>query len=258
MNGLSKLSPVGANRPASIVIDEPPFVPRLVMTVEHHALIRTVVSQWKKRDRFTAVRPYGIRPLDKLLFYGPPGNGKTMTCHWIAKTLDMQMFRVRCDQLHGSYLGQTTKAIVEVTDWLDRQRTPCLCLFDEAEHIFVNRAKTEGVCGREVGSALTVFMQALDRWTSPALLVLATNLPDQLDAALMSRIDCHLEFLGPTPEQAVELVQYWAEILSSHGGGDWGPQLLDTVQRETPPSFRAMKHLVDYAAREWIVSRGDK
>jgi hypothetical protein len=71
--------------PDGLVLDDrPPFVPRMVMTPQLMSVVKNVVAQWRHRDKFQELLKYGIRPLDRLLFYGPPGNGKTLTCYWIA------------------------------------------------------------------------------------------------------------------------------------------------------------------------------
>src|SRR5207253_50537 len=99
--------------PEGIVLEKPPFVPRMVMTDELLTVTREVVSQWHNREKFAGLIKYGIRPLDRLLFYGPPGNGKTMACYWIARQLGIPVYRVLCNNLHGSSLGMTCKAVAD-------------------------------------------------------------------------------------------------------------------------------------------------
>lgn len=237
--------------PNGLVEEQPPFVPRMVMSGELKAALREVCRQWQHRDAFAGLLKYGIRPLDRMLFFGPPGNGKTLTCYFLAKTLDVPIFRVLCNQLRGSHLGETTRNVANLLDFLNAATTPSLCLFDEVESIFVDRKESSGECDREVAAAMTIFMQSLDRWKAPTLLVLATNLVGQIDEALLSRVELKLEFLGPTPEQAAELLNYWREILSSHGADAWGPVLAAQFAATLPGSFRALQQQVAWSAREW-------
>ena len=242
--------------PIGLTVEDPPFVPRMVMTSELKTIVDEVVTQWSHLDAFDGLRKYGIRPLDRLLLCGPPGNGKTMACHWIARELQVPMYRVLCNQLHGQCLGQTTKAVAELVEYLNSRTEPALCLFDEVDAIFVNRKSSVGECDRELASALTVFMQELDRWKAPTLIVMATNLIEQLDFALLSRVEMQIEFLGPTADQAEQLIAYWAELLCDNGGDEWGPKMIEQVHAgHIHDSFRELQQSVARTARAWTASR---
>lgn len=242
--------------PKGLTLDEkPPFVPRMVMTPPLTKVIKNVVFQWQHRSSFQELLKYGIRPLDRLLFYGPPGNGKTLTCYWMAKELGIPMYRVICSQVRDGYLGGATRVVAGVADYLNARSEPAICLWDEMESIFLDRAESSGQCDREISSALTVFLQALDRWRAPTLIVMATNLPDQLDPALMSRVEMKLEFGGPTAEQAEKLIQYWAELLCKHGSDEWGPPLIEKVRQSPPVSFRELQQAIAWLARDWVAAK---
>lgn len=243
--------------PAGVVLEtRPPFVPRMVMTAAVTHVMREVIAQWKIRERFADLAQYGIRPLDRLLFYGPPGNGKTLCCYWLARELGIPLYRVLCNQLRLSCLGQSAQAVAEVMRFLNGLTGPAICLWDEVESIFIDRSVSRGQCDREISAALTVFMQGLDRWQAPTLLVLATNLPEQLDAALVSRLEMQLEFVAPTGEQCQQLIEYWREILCRHGADDWGPELLGQVRDTPPESFRALQQAIGWKARNWVAKQG--
>jgi ATP-dependent 26S proteasome regulatory subunit len=143
-------------------------------------------------------------------------------------------------------------------DFLNALTRPALCLWDEVEAIFINRKRAGGECDREVAAALTIFMQALDRWKAPILLVMATNLPEQLDEALMSRVEMRVEFLGPNEEQCGQCIQYWSELLHDHGSAEWGPLILERCQETLPASFRELQQMIAFAAREWTARKCGK
>ena len=119
----------------------------------------------------------------------------------------------------------------------------------EIETLFQSREIAEANVGREMASAMGVFWQYLDRWESPTLFVLATNMPERLDAALRSRIDVAMEFGPPTREQASNVVAYWSEVLHEYGGGEWRPLVDDGRQWE---SFRALFHEVQVHVRRFV------
>lgn len=241
--------------PNGLTLEKPPFVPRMVMTERLQTVVRAVLHQWKNRDRFAGLLKYGIRPLDRLLFYGPPGNGKTMACFWMARELGIPVYRVLCNQLHNCYMGDTIKATAEVLEYLNKMTSPAICLWDEVESVFIDRTKigTSGA-NRELSTATTMFLQALDRWRSPVLHVMATNIIDRLDEALKSRVELQLEFTGPDETQAKEMLDYWIELLNAHGGDEWGPVLAKGIAESLPTSFRELQQMIGFAAREWTAA----
>jgi ATP-dependent 26S proteasome regulatory subunit len=196
----------------------------LAMTPALKSIIDTVLTQWRSKEVFKPLAKYGIFPVRQLLFYGPPGNGKTSACQWIAQRLDVPLYRVRCEQLVEAYLGRTASNVSDVMEHLMRSPS-AVVLFDEVETLFPARGGDKSSCSREMTSAMTVYWQYMDRWTQNHLFVLATNMEEQLDAALMSRIEMHLQFGPPTAAQASEVIAYWSETLHQYGSDQWAKDL---------------------------------
>ena len=226
----------------------------LVMTETIEAMRQIVLSQWKHKDDFANLAKFGIRPVDRLLFFGPPGNGKTLTAGWIAKQFDVPFYRVRCEALINAHLGRTAANIGDVMEWLQSQRR-CVVLFDEVEMLFPSRTFATDNCAKELQSAMGVFWQYLDRWEAQTLFILATNMPDRLDPALVSRIDLQMEFGPPTPAQASAVAQYWAETLHEYGGAEWLPAIDDGQRWE---SFRALFQAVQMHVRQFVAARSER
>jgi AAA+ superfamily predicted ATPase len=227
--------------PAGLTVEESfTNIASLSLTPALKVIIATVLKQWSAPDAFRPLAKYGIQPMRQLLFFGPPGNGKTSACQWIGHKLGVPLYRVRCDLLVGRYLGETAGNVGKLMDWL-KQSPPAVILFDEVESLFPSRTDGSGACAREMSSAMTVFWQALDRWKGKHLFVLATNLPDRLDAALQSRIELHVEFGPPTEEQAREVVKYWSEVLHEYGAAQWSVELNNQFDDgHLPVSFREL------------------
>ena len=250
--GLDSLPP---KLPNGVILEKPPFVPQLVLTPQLQAVMRDVMHQWKHREKFASLIQYGIRPLDRLLFYGPPGNGKTMACYWMSRKLEIPIYRVLCNQLHSKYCAETTHNVADVMDYLNRRVKPAIVLWDEVEAIFTDRKSGQSATHQELGAALTVFLQSLDRWKAPILLVMATNLREHLDDALLSRIEMQIQFTGPDVDQCESMLQYWGEILCDHGSEEWAPVLRERMREQPAESFRHLQQMIAYAAREWIARK---
>jgi SpoVK/Ycf46/Vps4 family AAA+-type ATPase len=213
-------------------------------------LTSTVTAQWSRKKEFAALAKYGLQPINRLLFFGPPGNGKTMASQWLAAQLQVPLYRLTPEVFIGRIMGETERGLATVLDWLAKQPA-CVVLFDEAEQFLCDRQEMQGTNGRELTGAMAMFWQRLDRWEAPTLFVLATNLDDRLDKALLSRIDLKLYFGPPTPEQAASVIAYWQEVLHEYGSDQWGPALLELERWE---SFRELFYTIQQYVREHVAS----
>ena len=252
MAGFTRL-PGRDELPRGLTAEPTDNVPRrLVMTPALSSAAEEVIRQWQARARFKPLLKHGIRPLDRLLFYGPPGNGKTTCAQYLAAALGCECFRVQCEQVLGAHQGDTAAAVAAIMQWINGRKAAAVVLFDEIESIFLDRATAGNqACDNEISAALTVFFQYLDRLASPTLICMATNMHHRLDPALISRVELSVRFDAPTAAQAVEFVRYWSELLAEHGGEEWGSALIEAgLPLE---SFRDLKRLVSCAAREWIM-----
>ena len=222
MQQLSTINKTGNGMPSSVSKEKlSAGLAGLAITPELEMLAAVVVDQWTKRKRLEKLAKYGIRPIHKILLYGPPGNGKTTACQWLASKIGIEMYLVRSDALVGAYMGTTANNIRETTDWLAKSAGPSIVLFDEVESLFPSRNDSNGSLGREISSAMTTFWQILDRWTGPQLFCFATNMPQKLDEALLSRFELKMEFGPPTPEQVTKVVDYWAEVFHEYSPDQW-------------------------------------
>ena len=225
----------------------------LALTDSLKSLAKTVVAQWRHRDRFAGVESLGIGPIRQALFYGPPGNGKTVACQWLASEIGVPLYRVRSEMLVESYIGRTAQNVSHVLEWLSN-KPAAIVLFDEIESLFPSRTfGSDGEGSKERSGAMTVFWQYLDRWRGPQLFCLATNLLERLDPALRSRVELQLEFGPPTPDQAANVLAYWAERLHDYDSARWAAEIAALPQ---PESFRQLWQRIAHAVREAITREG--
>lgn len=254
--GLSRLPENPRDLPAGVTLEKPGRnLDSLAQTEALKALKTTLIHEWKIRDRFDSVEKYGIRPTTMALFYGPPGNGKTMASKMLAKEIDAPLYRVSCEGLLHSHLGGSEKNMGAVMAFLSRAGQ-CVVLFDECEALFRSRKGSKGECSSAIANTMQIFWQAVDRWESPQLFLLATNLREAVDEALLSRCEIQLEFAGPTKEQTALVLAYWIETLHEYGSEKWGPELQDLyLTKRRPESFRELWQEISHAVRQFIISQ---
>ena len=239
--------------PSGIVLEKPGRnLDSLTQTTALQALQTTLIHEWKIRHAFTSVEKFGIRPTTMALFHGPPGNGKTMASKMLASVIDAPLYRVSCEGLLHAYLGKSEQNTRDILDWLATVGE-AVVLFDECESLFRSRKDSSGSCSQAIVRTMQVFWQAIDRWETPQIFLLATNRIEDIDEALLSRCETKLEFLGPTREQAELVLSYWSEILHEHGAQIWSPVLSKQIGRKTPASFRELWQSICQCVRQWII-----
>lgn len=265
--------PTRHGRPAAVCVDElfreSGLASALATTPAHEQLLDQIVPEWSHRDRLAPLAKYGITPTRQLLFYGPPGNGKTMSAKWLAGEITpsaktARCIRIQCDQLVGHYMGDTARNVTQVLDWVENEPDArnAVVLLDEVDTIFPSRKSLSASSnGREITSAQATYWQRVDNWTKPNLFVLATNRRDDLDPALLSRIEHQIHFGPPTLEQSIEVVNYWAELLHNYGGDTWGHSLRVWLNDPAPlgiKSFRELTQRIHQLARDHVLLFSDQ
>lgn len=222
----------------------------LCRTPELDSISEIVVSQWRNTKVFDALAKHRIFPIRNLLFYGPPGNGKTTACQWIASKIECPLYRVRCESLVDSALGGSANLMRSTMDWI-ATAGKCVVLFDEVETVFPARETSKGNCGREISSSMTVFWQMLDRWHTPQLFCFATNMPEALDKALLSRFEMQLEFGPPDADQVRSVVLYWSEVFHEYRPEQWA----DVLKEMKFASYRELWQAIAQRVREVALTK---
>lgn len=151
----------------------------------------------EEHRRADTLRSYGMKPSSKVIFYGPPGCGKTLAAEIIAFELDQPLAIVRLDALVSSFLGETAANLRKVFDYIANY--PMVVLFDEFDAIGKERADT-GEHG-ELRRVVNAVLQMMDAYEGKSLILAATNHEQILDAAIWRRFDETIEF--PKPDQSL-------------------------------------------------------
>jgi len=133
----------------------------------------------------------------KLLFWGPPGCGKSTGAEGLAAELGIPLITIRLDSVVSSYLGETASNLRKLMDYATQGRW--LMLFDEFDAI--GRLRDDPSEHGEIKRVVNAFLQMLDDYRGPSLLVAATNHEGLLDSALWRRFDDVFEFRRPTVHQ---------------------------------------------------------
>ena len=147
--------------------------------------------------------------INKFLFQGAPGTGKTETVKQMARILDRELYSVDFTVVVDSKLGQTQKNIVSMFKEINDLAHPgkVIVLFDEIDSLALDRTNSNDL--REMGRATSTLLKELDRLNENIVLVATTNLYIHFDKALIRRFDSVVDFNRYCREDLLEI----AEIL---------------------------------------------
>jgi SpoVK/Ycf46/Vps4 family AAA+-type ATPase len=162
--------------------------------------LERIIDEQRRRDLLMS---FGLGPLRKILFCGPPGCGKTMAAEALAKELYLPLVLVRFDAVISSYLGETAANLRRVFEFSASR--PMVLLFDEFDAIGKKRDDAEE--HGELKRVVNAFLQMLDSSRGDALTIAATNHEKMLDHALWRRFDEVVVFPSPSVAQIEDLLK---------------------------------------------------
>lgn len=156
---------------------------------------------------------YDMTPINRILFCGPPGCGKTMTAYALGKELNLPIAYVRLDGLVSSYLGQTSTNLRKVFDSVRHHR---LILFlDEFDAIAKKRDDNNEL--GELKRVVTTLLQNFDNMPPNVLLIAATNHEHLLDPAIWRRFNITITLELPTIELRQAMIKKWIDKFQIKG-----------------------------------------
>lgn len=150
--------------------------------------------------------------INKFLFEGYPGSGKTEAAKQVARLLNRNLYRVDLESLIDSKLGKTNKNIIQVFDEIYTlpNAHQAVILFDEIDIIALDRVNSNDV--REMGRVTSTILRELDRLSEnnkDIILIATTNLFNNFDKALLRRFDATINFNRYTKEDLIEISEFY-------------------------------------------------
>lgn len=160
--------------------------------------------------------------INKFLFEGLPGSGKTEAAKHVARLLDRTLFCVDFDNLIDSKLGQTNKNISLMFNEINMipNANRVVILFDEIDVIALDRINSNDV--REMGRVTSTILRELDRLTDlnkEIVIIATTNLFSNFDKALLRRFDAVINFNRYSKEDLIEVAEiYFSSFVKNFKG----------------------------------------
>merc|ERR1712086_1083576 len=159
---------------------------------------------------------FGMMPSRGVLFYGPPGCGKTLLAKAIANECQANFISIKGPELLTMWFGESEANVREIFDKA-RQSAPCVLFFDELDSIANQRGSSSGDAGGAADRVLNQLLTEMDGMGSKktAFIIGATTRPDIIDSALMrpGRLD-QLIYI-PLPDEKSRLSIFKANLRKS-------------------------------------------
>lgn len=140
--------------------------------------------------------------LNKLLLYGPPGTGKTTLGFYIAKELNKSINYVKVSDVISSKFGETMKNISSIF----KENKEEIIFIDEFDAFAKSRVDTNDI--GELKRIVNSLIQTLDFYAQDKIVIVATNLVESLDPAILRRFSYRILLDNLNKEERGEFFQY--------------------------------------------------
>jgi SpoVK/Ycf46/Vps4 family AAA+-type ATPase len=150
-----------------------------------------------------------IKPGYRALFYGPSGTGKTLTAGLLGKEFKRDVYRIDLSQVVSKFIGETEKNLESVFRRAESKNW--ILFFDEADALFGKRTNVQSSNDKYANQEVSYLLQRVEDY--PGLLILASNLKNNLDDAFIRRFHALIHF--PLPNASERLLLWQKSMPSS-------------------------------------------
>lgn len=190
---------------------------------------------------------FGLHPRKKILLYGSPGCGKSMTAERIAWDLGLPFYKVRFDTIISSYLGESASNLNRLFDSI--RDYPCVLLLDEFDIIGKQRDTNSNDVG-EIHRIVNIVLGLLEEYNGQGILIATTNLEGSLDKALFRRFDDIIAFPKPNEKEIESLLKMSFSALRLSKDVD----LSDFAEKMKGLSYAVVVKIANDASKKSIIN----
>ena len=146
-------------------------------------LMETVQYPVEHPEKF---EKFGMSPSKGVLFYGPPGCGKTLMAKAVANECQANFISIKGPELLTMWFGESEANVRNVFEKA-RSAAPCVLFFDELDSIAKSRGMSVGDAGGAGDRVMNQLLTEMDGMGAKksVFIIGATNRPDIIDTALM-------------------------------------------------------------------------
>ena len=158
-----------------------------------------VFTAWGFQDKM------GLNKGINILFTGESGTGKTMAAQILANHLNMDIYRIDLSMLFSKFIGETEQNISKIFE--EAKSSNSIIFFDEADACFGKRTEIKDSHDRYSNIEVDYLLQRLEEHDE--IVILASNLKQNIDEAFTRRMQFIVNFSFPTEKERLDI---WKNI----------------------------------------------
>lgn len=173
--------------------------------------LETLLKQIDKKV-LNKLKKWGIKTSNdveaKIIFYGYPGTGKTVTALALAKELNKPVLSLDSSRILSMYVGESEKNVRKLFDEYymvaDKLKTKPVLLLNEADQFLSTRTTATFSSADKMHNQMqNIFLEQIEKFDG--ILIATTNLLETLDKAFSRRFDIKIEFKKPGFKERLKL-----------------------------------------------------
>jgi AAA+ superfamily predicted ATPase len=212
-----KLNALVENQDIFELIESDTSLDDVVLAKETRETLQNLMRQVDK-DVINRLVEWGIKDkksgIDaRIIFYGAPGTGKTMTAYSLAKSLKRQILAFDCSKILSMYVGESEKNVRKIFDDFKilskKAKVDPILLLNEADQFLGARSSGISSSADQMHNQMqNIFLEQIENFRG--MLIATTNLLENIDKAFSRRFNYKIEFKKPNQMQRFEI---WKKIL---------------------------------------------
>lgn len=148
------------------------------------------------------------KPFKGILLYGPPGTGKSFLAKAVATEADSTFFSVSSADLISKWQGESERLVRNLFEMArESEGGKAIIFIDEVDSLCGSRSEGESDSLRRVKTEFLVQMDGVGQSSSQVLVLGATNIPWELDAAIRRRFEKRVYIPLPEAESRAIMVK---------------------------------------------------
>lgn len=176
----------------------------LILPMHDKSLLISLTQRYKQQDcqdsaNWGLINRLNFQKGMIALFYGKPGTGKTYAAGAVANALGKPLIGLDCSALRDSYYGESEKLVKNSFDMMHKMSekldNPPVFLINEADQLVYNRSERNSYASRTDNSIQNIILEAMESF--PGIMILTTNLDENIDEAYFRRFNLKLKFNQP-------------------------------------------------------------
>ena len=208
-----------------------------------------------------------LEPWKGILLFGPPGTGKTMLAKAVATECRTTFFNISASTIVSKWRGDSEK-LVRLLFEIARYHQPSTIFFDEIDSILSSRTSSgEHEASRRMKTELLIQLDGLIKSSNERVFLLAaSNLPWELDVALLRRLEKRILVDLPSPEAREAMIRKlvpnkdgeldyteFASRLEGYSGSDIRLVCKEAAMKPLRRLMREIETITTFESMNWSV-----